>query len=300
MDYIITQAVGDVIVKNQIANMSNVKFNMLGGAFAVSGTYSTKDLQHPKYDFGLKIDNLSIQQAASSFSIVKTYAPIAGMTTGKFGTDFKVGGELGQDLMPKLNTVNGSGLIKVTEATVTQSKLIAGITALTKLDDTDKVTLKDVVMSATITDGKLSVKPFNVRFGNYVTAVSGSTALNGVLDYTLKMNVPAGKLGSQFQGLVNQYAGTNNSTTEIPVNIGLEGTFTNPKTTLVSRAQKQQVTDAATNALKQKTTDAVQKAVAGTKAQDIVNNVLGTKKDTARTKVDVAKVDPTQQLLQGR
>jgi len=300
MDYVITQAVGDVIIKNAVADLSNVRFNMLGGAFVMNGTYNTKDVKHPKYDFGLKIDNLSIQQAASSFSLVKTYAPIAGMTTGKFGTDFKVSGELGQDMMPKLNTVNGNGLIKIAEAAVTQSKLVSGITSLTNLNNTDQVTLKNVIMSATITDGKLSVKPFNVKFGDYTTAVTGSTALNGVIDYSLKMNVPAGKLGSQFQGLVNQYGGTNNSTSEIPVNINLGGTFANPKTTLVSQEQKQQVTQAATKAAETKGKEAIQEAVKGTDAQDVVNNILGTKQDTTKTKAKTDSTKATQELLQDK
>ena len=300
MDYVITQAVGDVIVKNAVADLSNVRFNMLGGAFVVNGTYNTKDLTHPKYDFGMKIDNLSIQQAASSFSIVKTYAPIAGMTTGKFGTDFKISGELGQDMMLKMNTVNGNGLVKIAEAAVTQSKLISGVTSLTNLNNTDQVTLKNVIMSATITDGKLSVKPFNVKFGDYTTAVSGSTALNGAIDYSLKMNVPAGKLGSQFQGLVNQYAGTNNSTSEIPLNINLGGTFANPKTTLVSQEQKQQVTQAVTKAAEEKGKEALQEAVKGTSAQDVVNNVLGTKQDTTKSKAKTDSTKATQELLQDK
>src|SRR6185369_14561132 len=138
MDYVMTQAVGDVVVKNAIADLRNVKFNLLGGSFVVNGTYNTKDLQHPKYDFGMKIDNMSIQQAANSFSVVKTYAPIAGLANGKFGTDFKISGELGQDMMPKMNTVNGNGLIKIAEASITQSKLVSGVTSLTKLDNTDQ------------------------------------------------------------------------------------------------------------------------------------------------------------------
>jgi len=157
-----------------------------------------------------------------------------------------------------------------------------------------------VTMSATITDGKLSVKPFNVKFGNYVTAISGSTALDGAIDYALKMNVPAGKLGSQFQGLVNQYGGTNNSTSEIPVNIGLGGTFANPKTTLVSQEQKQQVTQAVTNAAETKGKEAVQEAVKGTDAQNVVNNLLGTKQDTTKAKAKTDSAKATQELLQDK
>jgi hypothetical protein len=222
------------------------------------------------------------------------------MAAGKFGTDFKINGELGQNMMPKLNTVNGSGLIKIAEAAVKQSKVISGITSLTKLSDTDEVTLKNVLMSATINDGKLTVQPFNVKFGNYVTSVSGSTALDGAINYALKMNVPAGKLGAQFQGLMNQYAGTKNSTSEIPLNIGLGGTFANPKATLLSQEQKQQVQQAVTEAVKQKGKEAVQQVVEGTKVQDVVNNLLGTKKDSTKTKTDSTSKQPVQNLLQNK
>jgi hypothetical protein len=164
--------------------------------------------------------------------------------------------------------------------------------------------MKNVDMSALITEGKLSVKPFNAKFGNYTTAISGSTALNGAIDYNLKMNVPAGKLGSQFQGLVNQYAGTNNSTSEIPVNINLGGTFLNPKTTLVSQEQKQQVTQVATKVAEEKGKEALQEVAKGTAAQDVVNNILGTKQDTTKAnkaKADSAKAsqDYLQDKLQG-
>ena len=295
MDYTITNAMGDIVVKDGAAKMNNVKFNMLGGAFVINGTYDTKDLQHPKYDFGLKVDDLSIQQAASTFSIIKTYAPIAGMAQGKFGVDFKVDGELGQDMMPKMNTVNGAGLIKIAEAAVTQSKLISGVTSLTSLKDADQVTLKNVLMNAEIKDGKLNVQPFNVKFGNYPASISGSTALDGAINYALKMKVPAGKLGSQFQSLI----GSSNPTSEIPVNIGMGGTFLNPKMQLASNEQKQQVKEAVTNVAKDKAKDALQQAVKGTQAQSLVNNLLGGKKDTTKTK-DSTKTNPVENVLQNK
>ncbi|MEJ0055147.1 MAG: hypothetical protein WDN75_05500 [Bacteroidota bacterium] len=65
---------GDIILKDGIANLSGLKFNMLGGSFGMNGSYNAKDINHPKYDMDLKIESLSIQQAANSFSIIKTYA----------------------------------------------------------------------------------------------------------------------------------------------------------------------------------------------------------------------------------
>ncbi|MEQ9412662.1 MAG: AsmA-like C-terminal region-containing protein, partial [Cyclobacteriaceae bacterium] len=104
MDYTITNTSGDIIVKDGIANLQGLKFNMLGGKFQMTGTYNTKDIAHPKYDMDLKIEGLAIQQAASSFSVVKTYAPIAGLVNGDFSTDFKISGELLPSMMPNLAT----------------------------------------------------------------------------------------------------------------------------------------------------------------------------------------------------
>ena len=285
----ITNVAGDIIVNDGVANLNGISFNMLGGAFVVNGTYNTKDITHPLYDFGLKIENLSIQQAANSFSIVQTYAPIAGLVSGTFNTDFKVSGELGQDMMPKMNTVNGSGLLKIAQAALTQSKLVAGITSLTKLDNADQVTLKNVVMSATIKDGQLSVKPFDVKFGNYVTNISGSTNLDGSINYLLKMNVPAGKLGSQLQGFINKNTGANNPTSEIPVTIALRGNYKDPKTTLLMDEQKQQVTDAVTALAEEKGKQAAQDILEGGKPKDVLNNILKPKKDSTITTPETPK-----------
>ncbi len=296
MEYTMTNGVGDIIVKDGIVNMSGVKFNMLGGTFGVTGAYNPKDIKHPKYDFALKIENLAIQQAASSFSIVKTYAPVAGLVTGNFNTDFKITGELMQNMMPNLASVNGAGLIKIAEAAVKQSKLISGVTSLTKLNDTDNVSLKDVLMSAAISNGRLSVKPFDVKFGNYVTTISGSSGLDQSVDYTLKMNVPA----SSLQGLGGQFSGLlSNSSGMIPLTIGVGGTFANPKTSLVTSEQKQQVKEAVTQAVETKTQDAVKDVLSGEKPQDVLKNILsGTpKKDTAKVQ-DTTKAKTEEPVIQ--
>lgn len=293
MDFNITNATGDIIVKDGVANLSGIKFNMLGGAFAVNGSYNTKDMDHPSYDLGLKVENVSFQQAASSFTLVQTYAPIAGLINGNFSTDFKINGELLQDFSPNLRTVQADGLIKIAQATLTQSKLVSGITSLTKLENTDQVNLKDLLMSAKITDGRLSVNPFDVKFGDYKTSIAGSTGLDGSIDYTLKMNVPAGKLGAQYQSFINKNTGSNNPTDEIPLNIALGNSYKDPKFTLLADDQKKQATEAVTNVAKEEGTKAIQQAVKGTDAEKAINNILGGKKDTTAVKSDSVVTTPS-------
>lgn len=284
MDYSMTNAKGDVIVKDGVANLSGLSFDMLGGSFVVNGSYNTKDPKHPKYDLGLKIQNLSISQAATSFSIVKTFAPVAGLVNGKFSTDFRLNGELLQNFSPDLSTVNGDGLVNIAQASLKDSKLVSGITSLTKLDNTDEVTMKDVLMATSVRDGRLTVKPFDVKFGTYKTTVAGSTGIDGSIDYNLKMDVPAGKLGSQFNSFLNKYSATKTDpNAPIPVTIGVGGTVTKPTPKLLMSEQKEQAKEAVKEAVKQEATK---------KAESLVKDLLNKKdpkKDTAKTKSDTTK-----------
>lgn len=291
MDFNVTNASGDIAVKDGVADLRNLKFNMLGGAFAMTGTYDPRELAHPKYDMSLNIENVSIQQAAQSLTLVQTYAPVAGLVKGNFSTDFEISGELTPAMSPDLTTVNAEGLIKIAQAALTQSKLVTGITALTRLDNTDQVSLKDVLMSAKITDGRLSVKPFNVKFGDYTTAVSGSTGLDGSIDYMLKMNVPAGKAGAQLQNFINKNTASNNPTDVIPVTIALGNTYNNPDFKLIADEQKEQVQEALTNVAKEEAGKALEKAVKGTEAEELVKGILGGNKadSAADSKPDSAK-----------
>ncbi|HEX7016942.1 MAG TPA: AsmA-like C-terminal region-containing protein [Cyclobacteriaceae bacterium] len=294
MDFNITDATGDIVVKDGVANLKGLKFKMLGGAFAMNGSYDPRVATHPKYDVDVKVESLSIQQAAQSLTLVRTYAPIAGLVQGNFSTDFKLSGELTPTMSPNLGTVNADGLIRIAQAALTQSKLIAGVTSLTKLDNTDKVTLRDVLMSATITNGRLSVKPFDIKVGDYKTSVSGSTGLDGSIDYTLKMNVPAGKMGSQLQQFINKNTGSNNPTDVIPVTIALGNTYDNPQFRLIADEQKEQVKEAVASAAKEQASKAIGEAVKGTEAEDLVKGILGNKKDTTATGAQDTAATKTQ------
>ena len=290
MDITMTNAEGEIVLRDGIANLNGLKFNMLGGSFVVAGSYNTQDISKPNYDFGMKIDNASISQAFATFTAVQTFVPIAEKIVGNFSTDFKINGLLQQDMMPDMASITGDGLVKIAQAAVKDSHLISGITSITKLENSNEVTLKDVIMSAHISDGRLGVKPFDVKLGNYTTTIVGSTGMDGSISYNLKMDVPAGKLGAELTGLASQFTGGNataNPNQMIPVTIGLGGTYANPRPTLIMDEQKQQMRDAVTSAAEEKGKEVLQDALKGSEAEKRIGDLLGTqKKGTDSTGTD--------------
>ncbi len=251
---------GIIVIRDGVVAMDKLDFNTLGGQFGLTGNYNTQEITKPTFDFDMVIQNLSIKDAYQSFNTVQALAPIAQNVTGNFSTDFKIGGVLGKDMMPVLSTLTGGGLIKIAQAALVDSKIISGLTQVTKLSNTDQVALKDVVMQTELKEGRLFVKPFNINLGNYKTVVSGSNGIDGSLDYDLQMNVPAGALGSNINNALASVTGNKNSSSEIKLNLNLGGTYNSPKIGLAgANAGEGAIAKQAEEAVKERATEEIDK-----------------------------------------
>lgn len=220
---------GKLEVKNGRIDLRNTDFKTLNGSVKLTGAYDSKPEQ-PTFDFGFKVKEVSIPASFQSVDMVSRMAPVTEKMTGLFSTDFSLKGALGSDMMPDYSTLTGSGLIQVLQASLGQSDLLSGLNSVTKLAKVGTATLEKVKMQAEVKDGRLFVKPFNVRIGDYKTVVSGSTGIDGSIDYVLQMDVPAGQVGSQLNGLVSSLTGSQfKGGSNLKLNIGMGNTFLDPK-----------------------------------------------------------------------
>jgi len=224
---------GKIRIRDGIVNLDKLDFNTLGGDFILAGSYNTQDLEKPAFDFQLDIEKLSIPDAYKAFFTIKQLAPIANLMEGDFSTDFSLSGRLKQNMMPDLTTFSGSGVLEILNAAVrgSESKVISGITSVTNLSqESSNVTLKDVLMSTQITDGRVLVEPFTIRMGSQQAVVAGSHGLDGSLDYRIKLDIPPGLVESATT-LVSSAIGQdlNVNAKDVKLNLGIGGTYKDPK-----------------------------------------------------------------------
>ena len=262
MDMTLTQAAGDVIIRDGVANLSDLKFNTLGGQFVVNGAYNAKDINNPTYDFALAIENLSISQAFETFTIVKEYVPLAKNMTGYVSTDVNISGLLKQDMMPNFESINAKFLLNIAQASLDKPKFMTDLSNVTKLGNkligsNDKISLNDVKISATIINGELNVKPFDIKIGNYKTTVSGKCTVDGKLDYKMDMEIPAGNIGTQVNSFLSKYTGSSNTSSIIKLPIGIGGTYDAPTYRLLGGGAKQQAKTTVTKVVKEKVKEVV-------------------------------------------
>ncbi len=221
---------GFLNIANGAVKMQNVVFQSLGGNFTANGTYNSTDLAHPKFDFSLNLENVEIAQAYQHLSIVKYLMPIAQYLIGGANSKFKIDGELTQDMMPKFNTLNGDGIMKILNGEVSKDNpLIQKLIETTKLIKLKDTKLDNLLMQFEIKDGTFGVKPFDIKFDDYKITASGRHGLTGSMDYAVVLDVPAGKTGEAFSNIFQKWTGKSlQGTDRIKFDLALGGTVKNP------------------------------------------------------------------------
>ena len=233
---------GRVLIKDGAIILDDNSFNMLDGTFGLAGSYRTKDLEKPKYDFKFNIKDLSIASAFSSFETIQKFVPVAEQVTGKFSTDFTVDGTLGEDMMPILDEMNMSGLVNVAQAALQSGNFVNKLSAVTSFKgggssggDGKSISLKDVLISTAIKNGRLFVEPFDLEVGGQKASLGGSNSLDGKLDYAMLLkDIPTGAIGSALNSALGSLTGgTKLVSDKIDLNLGIVGTTDDPKVNLL-------------------------------------------------------------------
>ena len=283
---------GNMTLRDGVLTFSDASMKTMGGTIGLAGNYDPRDLSAPKFNFSLDISELSIAEAFRSFNTVKAFAPIAQNLTGKFNTTLNFSGILGQDMMPLLASLDGNGLLKVAETALKDSKILEGITSLTRLKDVNTLQLKNISIPISINNGVMDVKPFDVKLWDYEANVQGSAGFDGSINYLLNLQVPAGKFGSQANNLLASLTGTAvDENTKIPVALNLSGTYNSPKITL-----------AGGNSIETLLADALKARVSGetqalqSKATEQFNAAQDSLKQELKLKAEVAQDSLKKQL----
>lgn len=224
---------GTIVLRDGVLQFSDAGMKALDGRIRMKGSYDPRNLTAPAFDFNLDISELSIAKAFQSLTTVQAFAPIAKDLTGLVNTNINFSGLLGPDMMPVLPSLDIKGILKVTEAALRNSVILQGVTSLTGLKDANTLTMKNLSIPVSIENGRMEIRPFDLKLWDYQTTIQGSAGFDGSMNYLLNMMVPAGKFGAQANTLLATISGTQASeSTLIPLSLNLSGTYNQPKIAL--------------------------------------------------------------------
>ena len=267
---------GKLIIKDEKATLENFKTSIFGGSIGLNGTVSTKE-KVPTFDMNLGFNQVDIAQTFTQLDMMKKIAPLAGIINGKLNSTIKLNGNLdANELTPDLKSISGDLLGQLLSTTVNakNSTVLNSLTSNIKFLDASKLNLNDLKMALSFDNGKVNVKPFDIKYQDIKVTVGGTHGFDQSMNYNLKLDVPAKYLGTEANELIAKMSPADAAKLDnIPVNAMLTGNFSNPKvstdmksavsslTTQLVNQQKEKLTQKGASAL----TDLINK---NTKAKD--------------------------------
>ncbi len=295
---LLTDAKGALIIKDGILDMKDLSTKTLGGKIVFNGVYNTKNPKDPKFDMDFGMNNISIQESFDAFNTIKKLAPIAENMEGNLTTNFTMKGDFDKELMPVNETVNGGGLIKIEEAKLSGSKFVTALSKFTSKGAKEEMTLKDINMQVSITNGVVKVEPFDVLIDDHKSTISGTTALDGSLDYKIATSIPAGQLGQRANAALSKLTGsTEDPSSEIKLNLGVTGPYDNPKVSLVGSDAKDAVKEQVTKVVVDKAADLAKEKL-GVDVPTSKEDLNKEAKEKARKEADKLLADAQKQADQ--
>lgn len=284
---------GKLIVRDQAVTLENVKTNIFGGQIGLNGMVSTKE-KISKFNMNLGLNKVDINQTFTQLDMLKKIAPIAGVINGKLNSTIKLSGNLNaNEMTPDLKTISGDLLGQLLSTTVnpSNSNLLSALGSNIKFLDVSKLNLNDLKAALSFKDGKVTVKPFDIKYQDIKVTVGGTHGFDQLMNYSLKLDVPAKYMGTEANALLAKLSPSDVAKLDnIPVNASLTGSFSKPKVTTDIKAA---TTSLVTSLVKQQKQKAITKV--SSSIEDLINK--NTKSgDTTKTK---KTVNQAKDLLNG-
>lgn len=231
------QVGGKVTIRNKMVNLDGLHMNLMGGKMVMGGLYNATNPMKPKVKFNLDIADFDMQQTFKTFNTVQKLVPVSKNATGRFSTKLDYTSDLGTDMMPVLETMNGAGTLSTKQVVIDGFEPMKKLDEALKLNKFKKVTLQDIALKYKIENGCVSTEPFDFKVGNNAAKMGGKTCLDESINYVMDVAIPRTEFGpanAALNGMVSSATSKG-----IPVKLGdvvnvqalFGGTVTKPTVT---------------------------------------------------------------------
>jgi hypothetical protein len=283
-------AKGTLIIKDEQVNLQNFTTNLFDGQLALSGTVSTKT-DTPTFNMDLGMSAFDIAKSFQGLELFQKLAPLMKIIQGKLNTTLSLKGDLTEDFTPNLTSLSGGALAEILSSAISPNKaeVLNLLGNSLNFIDFNKLNLNDLKTKFEFSDGKVSVKPFQIKYQDIEIEVAGSHSFDQTMSYNAVFNVPAKYLGSDVNRLIGKIDDKSVNLISIPITANIAGTYTKPTI-------KTDLTSGVSNLTKQLIEIEKQKLL--NQGKDKVSNLVGdlisgnkAKKDSATTKQNNAVKD---------
>ncbi len=289
---------GTMMIKDEKATLRNMSSSIFDGNLTINGTVNTQP-ETPTFNMDLGVDSFDISKSFNGLELLQNLAPIAKALQGKLNSAISLSGNLTKDFTPKLNSISGNAIAELLTSKIEPKNAVVfdKLKGALSFVDFDKLDLKDLKTKLNFENGKVNVKPFNLKYEDINITVSGSHSFDKTMSYSAVFDVPAKYLGSEVNNLIAKIDDESLANITIPVTATVGGTFTSPSVST-------DLTSGITNLTKQLIEIQKQKLINQGKDEikDVLSDILGgntNESDSTKTQTNDPVIDVLDDIMGG-
>lgn len=274
----LTDANGEITIKDQKANLQTVLTHLLGGQMQMNGIYDTSG-EKAQTALSLSMAKMPIDQSAEKLALMKTYAPVLKKVKGQFFSDLKMSVNLDNQMNPDFETLDAQGLFKTSEILLVNIDVIKKVAELLNIKALENPKADEIKAQFEVDKGKMHVKPFKFKINDMASEFEGNIGLDKKIDLVWQIDVPKNVLGDQANQILKNVMGKINFLGlkgQIPdiihMTFKIQGDYNKPKIIPVvagveGSSTKEIVTEAVTQKVEETIDEAKEKAKAEAQKQ---------------------------------
>lgn len=281
---------GVLLLNNETVKLQDVKAEALDGSILLNGSYSTRSHKsNPDITLSYDIKDMDVQKAFLSYNTIQAIMPIGKFLSGKLSSELSMTGSLDGNMMPDLGSLSGKGNLLLIEGVLNKFAPLEKLASTLQIDRLKSISIKDIKNYIEFSNGKVLVRPFNLKVDDMELQIGGMHGFDQSMDYVVAMRVPRKYLGTEGNNLVNGLA--NQAINRgIPVKLGemvdlnvrMGGSMTNPTV----KVDLEKVAGDAMNELKDQAKDFAQQKLdsASARARDTLTVIKDKAKEELKAK----------------
>jgi uncharacterized protein involved in outer membrane biogenesis len=208
-NYDLKNVQAEVHIYDQMVDIVALHADAFGGEIVMNGLYNTQNPEEPKFAFGYDVKRLNIQEIVRQVGLSEKFVPILKSVYGNFNSEFKIEGDLLNNMYPDMASIVSKGVFETFDTKVRNSAGLKQLGEKLNMNSLKQLDLGNTVNFFTIEDGRLKVDPASYQVNGMDVILGGSHGLDNTMDYDMKLRVPRELLaqspvGSAVNGQVDK------------------------------------------------------------------------------------------------
>ena len=206
-DLELENVVGEVVVRDQVLNLSELRMNSNIGDGSLTMVYSTPDEAHASMGLELGLNKILVNKLIDLFPSMDTLVPMLRSFEGVVDCQITATCQTDSTMSVLLPTLNASCFMRGKDMVLLDGETFAEISKTLMFKNKKRNLIDSIAVDLAIKDSKIEVFPFLVEMDRYKVAVGGTHNMDMTFDYhlsVLKSPVPF-KLGIDITGNLDDF-----------------------------------------------------------------------------------------------